>query len=428
MRPFYLRRIATSSLVVALLLSGANSVQAENPPPTQTPPAVQNPADPQKPAVPPLPPPTNPPPTPGSVTAPAKPGEGPQIVFDTPTYEFGRVMSGEPIRHDFWFTNRGNSLLEITAVRPGCGCTTAGQWDQKVEPGKTGKIPILLKTERMNGPIQKTISVTCNVPGSENVTLWLKGEVWMPIEVKPNFINFGSIADGKEKTQTASIDNKTDEPLELSNVKSDNPMFRVEVKPVKPGQQFELKVSALPPFNMGSNRANISIDTNSSKLAKLTIPIMCYVPAAVEANPQKLILPQGAMQQAVDRAVYVTNNTEKPLKITNVKVSDEKVATTLHEDMPGKRFRIVMKFPVGFSVPDNDALKLSFETDNENHKSFSIPIGSIRTTPVAAKPNNPQMRRPIEIQRTTAPPPASGTPAQTPGTPPKTDTGGHGKG
>src|SRR5437667_5920623 len=67
---------------------------------------------------------------------------GAKIHFDQPIFDFGKVDSGELIKHEFIFTNMGNQLLEVREVRPSCGCTTAGMWDKHVEPGKSGKIPV----------------------------------------------------------------------------------------------------------------------------------------------------------------------------------------------------------------------------------------------------------------------------------------------
>ena len=47
-----------------------------------------------------------------------KTGEVPNIKFDTPNYNFGRVRAGQPIKHDFWFTNTGTGPLEILRVKP----------------------------------------------------------------------------------------------------------------------------------------------------------------------------------------------------------------------------------------------------------------------------------------------------------------------
>src|SRR5438046_407393 len=74
----------------------------------------------------------------GGVAAPAPAPDasstngGPQIQFATPVFDFGKAKGGEAVKHDFIFTNTGNTLLEITAAQPSCGCTTAGEWSHKV--------------------------------------------------------------------------------------------------------------------------------------------------------------------------------------------------------------------------------------------------------------------------------------------------------
>src|SRR6056300_180450 len=88
----------------------------------------------------------------------------PVIEFETPVYQFGTVQQGEEIRYDFKFYNKGNQVLEITNVRPGCGCTTAGEYTKTVEPGRSGIIPIKLSTTRFKGPLSKSVTVSSNDP------------------------------------------------------------------------------------------------------------------------------------------------------------------------------------------------------------------------------------------------------------------------
>lgn len=62
-------------------------------------------------------PPSNAPPAP-QATVKLNPGELPQIEFDTPIYDFGRIKTGKDIEHDFWFHNGGTGPLEIISVKP----------------------------------------------------------------------------------------------------------------------------------------------------------------------------------------------------------------------------------------------------------------------------------------------------------------------
>src|ERR1700738_2777670 len=87
--------------------------------------AAENPA-----AAPPSasPPPAAPvPPIATTAAAPAQATNvGPKIQFAMPIYDFGKTQSGELVKYTFSFTNIGDATLEVTDVRPSCGCTTAG--------------------------------------------------------------------------------------------------------------------------------------------------------------------------------------------------------------------------------------------------------------------------------------------------------------
>jgi hypothetical protein len=89
--------------------------------------------------------------------------------FDLTMFDFGKVNQGEVVKHEFVFTNTGTATLEITAVRPGCGCTTAGIWDKLVEPGKTGIIPLQFNSANFGGKVFKSATVTCSDPNRSNV-------------------------------------------------------------------------------------------------------------------------------------------------------------------------------------------------------------------------------------------------------------------
>lgn len=124
-----------------------------------------------------------------------RPAESPIIEFDKPVYNFGRIMAGKPVRHDFRFTNRGNQSLLITQVKPSCGCAKAGPYDKKVAPGKSGKIPISMNTSRLEGKTRKWVVVTTNDPGLPTLRLQLSGEIVPLVKVDPPSVFFGVFQD-----------------------------------------------------------------------------------------------------------------------------------------------------------------------------------------------------------------------------------------
>jgi hypothetical protein len=85
----------------------------------------------------------------------------------------------------FEFTNTGDAPLLITNARSSCGCTVPKPPTDPILPGKTGKIEV--KYNMNPGTISKTITVESNAVNVENgsVNLFIKGEVFVKVEVSP---------------------------------------------------------------------------------------------------------------------------------------------------------------------------------------------------------------------------------------------------
>src|ERR1043166_5019037 len=140
----------------------------------------------------------------------------PKIAFETNVYDFGKVISGEVVRHDVIFTNIGQATLEILSVHPACGCTTAGQWDKTIEPGKTGRIPLEFNSATFSGTVAKSATVACNDPTQTNITLQFTGSLWKAIEVTPTMASFGIPKEHQtNETRVLRIVNNLEEPITL---------------------------------------------------------------------------------------------------------------------------------------------------------------------------------------------------------------------
>jgi Protein of unknown function (DUF1573) len=97
--------------------------------------------------------------------------------FDNTTFDFGRINSGEKIKHEFMFKNTGNSELLIRNLTASCGCTAVKPKENVIKPGNSSSIIAEFDSEGKNGYQNKTITVITNDPKNSEIILWIKGEI-----------------------------------------------------------------------------------------------------------------------------------------------------------------------------------------------------------------------------------------------------------
>lgn len=347
------------------------------PPAAQTPPGVGVQGPVVQPTAPPMPVKPAGPVAP-QATVVLKPGETPQIEFDTPVYDFGKIRSGIEVMHDFWFTNTGTGPLEILAVRPSCGCTQAGAYDHIVQPGQSGKIPLKMNPGNVTAPVSKSITIVTNATGAgANVTLMLKGEVWQIVQVTPPHLNFGKIltteAATAAPTQTATIKVNNGAIASIGEIKSSNPSFKAEVKEVTPGTEFQLVVSVVPPLSNPNNYSSIEIMTGLAEMPKVTVSASAQVEPEVMVTPNQVAY-TATSKVAQKRPVSVRNNGKTPMVLNNVVSSNPAVTVTTQEVQPGMMWQLMIDLPADYAKAGTEPDQITFTTDKAGFETVKLPI------------------------------------------------------
>jgi len=318
------------------------------------------------------------------------PPVGPDIEFESKTIDFGRVREGKKVEIIYRFTNTGDQPLEIPYVHPGCGCTTKGDWDKRVEPGQTGKIPVALNTARMNGKVQKSVSVRTNVPQKKNHTLKMKGTVWIPVAVNPRNVNFGRAKDENAVlTRDLRIVNNMEAPIKILSVENRTAAFHGEIKETSPGREYTLTVKTVPPLKMGTNSDVLLLKTDHPEIREVKISASCYVTPSVHVSPRQLVIPAGPLTNGIERAIFVQHSTAAPLTLSEIAVNHDQVGTRVDESVPGRNFKIVVTFPKGFVVPKEEPLNLTFKTDDPAFPTVEVPFRAMYFPTPVPKAKNP---------------------------------------
>lgn len=308
-------RFVVSALSIGL--AGTAAFALQSPPPVPAPPPVAE-----------SPPFWTPPPlsNPAASTHPDAPPTGlaaPKIRFDSTVHDFGKVMSGEPVNHTYYFTNTGCQDLVLNNVQGTCGCTVVTDWARQVKPGDSGHISVVFNTANYNTPITKQVTVTCNdrsQPGGV-FSLQLKGVVWRPIEAIPPTAALALRPDVPFTSVTIRITNRLDQLLILSPPESSNPLLGAELRTNTFGRDYRVVISntaALPP---GTVQGRITLKTSVAKLPVITItawansqPPVNVVPARIDLRPAPL---------ATNQLAYLTiiNNSTNPITLAEPSVA-----------------------------------------------------------------------------------------------------------
>ena len=92
-------------------------------------------------------------------------------------FDWGSVLQGEVVIHEFEIKNSGGAPLKIERVKPSCGCTTV-DFDKVIAPGATGKVTLKVDTKKFSGRIKKTAKVITNTNKAVGeMILTMEGEI-----------------------------------------------------------------------------------------------------------------------------------------------------------------------------------------------------------------------------------------------------------
>ncbi|HEV8540789.1 MAG TPA: DUF1573 domain-containing protein [Verrucomicrobiae bacterium] len=305
---------------------------------------------------------------------PANATTGSRITFDSLVFNFGKVSAGEVVKHDFVFTNTGTALLEITDVHPGCGCTTAGTWDKAVEPGKTGRIPLQFNSSGFGGMVSKSATITCNDPAHPSVILELTGTVWKPIDVSPAMVIFNVASDGQtNETKKIRIVNNTEQPITVSDLECTNQEFRVALKPVTPGKEYEVEVTSQPPFTVPNVFAQIHAKTSYDKMAMLNMSAYLMVQPPVSIAPSQLVL-TGPTTNSTSYLVTIRNQSTNSLQISDAKSDLPGVEVRINEVQPGRLYTLAIMFPDGLKMKPGETARITAKSSHPKLPLITIPV------------------------------------------------------
>jgi hypothetical protein len=304
----------------------------------------------------------------GPSPAPAA-GPQPKIQAIKPVYNFGTVLEGTQVKHDFIIKNVGQADLIIGQVQTSCGCTVAQSEKKRLAPGEQTQLPATFDTRHEKGQASRRIDVYTNDPQTPDLPLSIQGIVKTEFDATPSEVMFESVRRGSEQTHEVSITyNGKGKTFRLTKISNSNPNITVTQQPGP-----SLKVSLLKTMPVGPFQDTIEISTSGRPIE---IPVYGRVVGDLMTEPAQVsfgILPHGG---GALRIVRLTNSGSRMVSVTGVSSTNPAVIVKANPVTAGKQYKITLELRKG--TPDGQLHgQVVIKTDDPEQTSLTVPFYGI---------------------------------------------------
>jgi hypothetical protein len=311
--------------------------------------------------------------------APAKPA--PKAVFPEMTWDAGRVIKGDVIRHAYEVKNEGDAPLQVLEVVPSCGCTVA-EFDREIAPGASGKINVVVDTSTFDGPSTRWIGVLTNDPSNPRVQLAIKSETFPYLRARPGYARYIYVQHEPVGTITQTLwaaDGFAD--LQVTRVESPYPYLEVSFAEAKPeernpdgeGRQWRVSSTLRADAPVGALTDYVKIYTNHPQQRLITIPVSGFVRPVFAPTPNKVDVGTRSLTEAYRTSLVIANFATETIEITRAEVDIPGVLAELQAVTPGRRYNVHLTFQPAVAKGPLDG-KLRLTTASPKQPEIVVPI------------------------------------------------------
>jgi hypothetical protein len=256
------------------------------------------------------------------------------------------------------------------------------RFDRTIPPGGEGKITLEMRTKGYQGEMHKSARVVSNDPKRPQITITMKGKIWVPIDVKPRYVRLRGTVDEEVETIVNLLADKKD-PL-IMNLASVSIPEKVDatLEETEKGRAYQLKVK-----NKVKGEAKyagtLKLTTNYPEKPEVVIRIAGDIRGLVEVRPKALNFGRVSQKRfaqiknqprGMTRSISVILNKGTDLKIEKTELEKSLFKVSVKPVQSGRVAQILVE-------PDYDKLKkganqdrLKIYTNQEAGKTLEVAI------------------------------------------------------
>ncbi len=216
---------------------------------------------------------------------------GPKIYSIEKDFDFGNIVEGSIVIHEFEVVNKGDSELYLIKVNSSCGCTVAKPSKEKLQPNESAIIKVTFNSKSRSGRQKKYINVFTNDKENTRYRLAIFANVVSKeeankksggaprITITENQHNFGIVEEGSIVTFDLGIKSSGKKTLVITDVQKSCGCTAVLLSKDKlePGESGSIKIELNTKGMHGKKTRTIAIASNDPYNPRMVVTLFVEV-------------------------------------------------------------------------------------------------------------------------------------------------------
>lgn len=217
--------------------------------------------------------------------------QGAKIFAVEPKYDFGEIIEGQRVSHEFVVKNVGDEILEIRKISASCGCTAAKPDKDKLAPGESTKIKVHFDSSNRQGKQVKYVYVMTNDKSNPQIRLEFTCDIQPRLVsdskeingarliITPTKFDFGDVKEGSVVSTNIFLKNVGSSQLVINSINSSTDNFKIYLNTQKlnKNENAVLKIEFDTSKLKGKFTRTVTISANDPVEPNQTIVIFANV-------------------------------------------------------------------------------------------------------------------------------------------------------
>jgi hypothetical protein len=252
--------------------------------------------------------------------------QAPVIHFDKTHQDLGRITPDKKVAVKYHVSNTGNAFLNITQVRPSCGCTYTmlGKWS--LAPGEATEIEATFDPKGQKGSVRKSIEVVSNDPTSPDTRLTLEAEVVQEIMPSVESVYFHQVPKGTPSHSSIRYASGNGEAVQIVDAKAPGAPFLTFSHHAE-GKDGVMEVTfdgrQVPPGRFRGVE-QVTVRFTNTRMPQLPLNIQWDLKPSILTSPAELLF-QGSAGTEQRQPLSLKQADGKSFRVTSSKCSIKEV-------------------------------------------------------------------------------------------------------